>query len=56
MVHTGVGFKVTGDCDAGGLSPSALSNCSLPEVASVFSLGLESEFSGALILQQLDSP
>jgi len=44
-------------CDAGGLSLSVLWNCSLPGVASVHSgLGSESELSGALKLQRLDSP
>jgi len=48
-VNTDVGVCV---CDAGGLSLSALWNCSLPEVASVCSgSGSESELSGALKLQ-----
>ena len=57
-VNTDVGVEVTGVSDAGGLSSSALSKCSSPEVAFVLSLGLgsESELSGALKLQRFDSP
>jgi len=52
LICRSVSVEVTGVCDVGGLSSSAL----LLEVVSVFGLGSEPEFSVALILQQLDSP
>jgi len=56
-VNTDVGLKVTGVGDAGGLSSSALSKCSSPEVVYIcLGLGSESELSGGLKLQRLNSP